>query len=54
MKLSEKYHELKSFLLYHCNNNPKRTLGDIRPLLNELLRRIDEPQIKENHDATKK
>lgn len=47
MKSTEKFEHLKEFLLYHCKNNPKRTLKDILPLLNELLKNIDEPKIKE-------
>lgn len=47
MTSKEKFEKLKEFLLYHCRNNPKRTLKDILPLLNELLKNIDEPKIKE-------
>jgi len=46
MKSKDKFEELKEFLLYHCYNNPKRTLHDILPLLNELLKNIGEPKIK--------
>ena len=47
MKSTEKFTELLEFIQYHCKYNPKRTLHDILPLLNEKLRAIGETQIKE-------
>lgn len=46
MKANEQYKELKEFLMYHIRNNPKRTLDDILPQLNELFRNIGDTQIK--------
>ena len=46
MTSKEKLDELKEFLLYHCRNNPKRTLKEILPLLNELLKNIGESRVK--------
>lgn len=48
MKATDKYEEIKSFLLYHIHNNPDRKLKDIFPLLEELFRNLGEPvkQIK--------
>lgn len=47
MNSKDKFEQLKEFLLYHCKHNPKRTLADILPLLNELLRAVGEISIKE-------
>lgn len=48
-----KYEELLEFLQYHIKNNPKRTLIDILPLLNELLRQMDTSQIKQEKGVKK-
>ena len=53
MTKNHKYDELLSFLQYHCRNNPKRTLQDIQPLLNELLKQIGETKIKEETNVTR-
>jgi hypothetical protein len=45
MKSTEKFNELKEFLLYQCTSNPLLTLKDVQPQLNELLRRIGEPKV---------
>lgn len=47
MTSKEKFDELKEFILYHIRNNPKRTLKDILPFLNEFFRKVGEPSIKE-------
>ena len=54
MKAEDKLTELLEFLKYHTKNNPKISLYDIQPLLNEVLLRIGEDKLKGEKHGNKK